>query len=53
MKKLIKNNKLGGVIVSDLNHTNYGSCLQAYATLKTVQNFGYELSFIKYIKNVA
>lgn len=50
MKKLIKNNKLGGVIVSDLNHTNYGSCLQAYATLKTVQNFGYELSFIKYIK---
>lgn len=42
--------KIGGVIVSDLNHTNYGSMLQAYATLKTVQNLGYELSFIKYKK---
>lgn len=42
--------KIGGVIVSDLNHTNYGSCLQAYATLKTVEGLGYELTFIKYKK---
>lgn len=42
--------KIGGVIVSDLNHTNYGSCLQAYATLKTVERLGYELTFIKYRK---
>lgn len=42
--------KIGGVIVSDLNHTNYGSMLQAYATLKTIQNLGYDLVFIKYKK---
>ena len=42
--------KIGGVIVSDLNHTNYGSALQAYATMKTVQEFGYDLTFIKYKK---
>lgn len=42
--------KIGGVIVSDLNHTNYGSMLQAYATLKTVQNLGYDFRFIKYKK---
>lgn len=42
--------KIGGVIVSDFNHTNYGSALQAYATMKTVQEFGYDLSFIRYKK---
>ena len=42
--------KIGGVIVSDLNHTNYGSALQAYATMKTVQELGYDLTFIKYKK---
>lgn len=42
--------KIGGVIVSDFNHTNYGSVLQAYATMKTVQEFGYDLTFIKYKK---
>lgn len=42
--------KIGGVIVSDLNHTNYGSALQAYATMKTIQGLGYNLSFIKYQK---
>lgn len=42
--------KIGGVIVSDYNHNNYGSALQAYATMKTVQDFGYDLSFIKYKK---
>lgn len=42
--------KIGGVIVSDFNHTNYGSCLQAYATLQIVKGFGYDLTFIKYKK---
>lgn len=42
--------KIGGVIVSDLDHTNYGSSLQAYATMKVVQEFGYDLFFIKYKK---
>ena len=46
----MNNRKIGGVIVSDLNHTNYGSALQAYATMKTVQSFGYDLTFIKYKK---
>lgn len=42
--------KIGGVIVSDLNHTNYGSALQAYATIKTVQELGYDLHIIRYVK---
>ena len=42
--------KIGGVIVSDMNHTNYGSALQAYATVKTVEELGYELSIIRYKK---
>ena len=46
----MKKRRIGGVIVSDLNHTNYGSCLQAYATLKVVQRLGCELEFIKYNK---
>ena len=43
--------KVGGVIVSGLEHTNYGSSLQAYATMKTVQNLGYDFTFIKYQKD--
>lgn len=46
----MKKKKIGGVIVSDLNHTNYGSALQAYATMRTVQEFGYDLTFIRYKK---
>ena len=42
--------RIGGVIVSDLNHTNYGSCLQAYATSRMIQGMGYDLTFIKYKK---
>lgn len=45
------NKKIGGVIVSYLDHTNYGSSLQAYATMKVVQNLGYDFTFIKYQKN--
>ena len=41
---------IGGVIVSYLEHTNYGSSLQAYATLKVVRDLGYDFTFIKYIK---
>ena len=47
----MKKKKIGGVIVSQFNHTNYGSCLQAYATLKTVTKAGYDLTFIHYHKN--
>lgn len=43
--------KIGGVIVSYLDHTNYGSSLQAYATMKVVQELGYDFTFIKYQKN--
>ncbi len=46
----MKKNKIGGVIVSDMNHTNYGSALQAYATVKTVQEMGYDFSIIRYKK---
>ena len=42
--------KVGAVIVSDLNHNNYGSALQAYATIKIVKNFGHDLTIIKYKK---
>ena len=41
---------IGAVIVCHLNHTNYGSCLQAYATIKMVQKFGYNISLIRYTK---
>lgn len=43
--------KIGGVIVSYIDHTNYGSSLQAYATMKIVQELGYDFTFIKYKKN--
>lgn len=43
--------KIGGVIVSYLEHTNYGSSLQAYATMKIVQALGYDFTFIKYQKH--
>lgn len=46
----MKRKKIGGVIVSQFNHTNYGSCLQAYATLRTVTKAGYDLTFIHYRK---
>jgi hypothetical protein len=46
----MKTEKIGGVIVSQFNHTNYGSCLQAYATLITVTKVGYDLTFIHYRK---
>lgn len=42
--------KVGAVIVSDLNHNNYGSALQAYATIKIVKKFGHDLTIIKYKK---
>ena len=42
--------KIGAVIVCQLNHTNYGSCLQAYATIQMVKRFGYDISLIRYIK---
>ena len=43
--------KIGGVVVSGLDHTNYGSSLQAYATMKVVQSYGYDFTFIKYQKD--
>lgn len=41
---------IGGVIVCQLNHTNYGSCLQAYATIQIVKRLGYNLTLIRYKK---
>ncbi len=46
----MKNKKIGGVVVTNFNHTNYGTFLQAYATLKTIQDLGYDLTFIRYVK---
>lgn len=42
--------KIGAVVVSQLNHTNYGSCLQAYATISIVQRLGYDITLIHYKK---
>lgn len=42
--------KIGAVIVSQLNHTNYGSCLQAYATINIVKRLGYDITLIHYKK---
>lgn len=42
--------RIGAVIVSHLNHTNYGSCLQAYATISIVKKLGYDITLIHYKK---
>ena len=46
----IKQKKIGCVIAYAKNHNNYGTSLQGYATLKKINDFGYDFEVIHYIK---
>lgn len=42
--------KIGYVIAFKKGHNNYGTSLQAYALLKVIQNLGYHVEIIDYVK---
>lgn len=42
--------KVGGVVIMHHNHNNYGTSLQGFATVKTIQNLGYPFRIIRYQK---
>ena len=44
--------KIGCVIAYNENHNNYGTSLQGYATLKKIQDLGYECEVIYYVKEL-
>ncbi|MDO5481843.1 MAG: polysaccharide pyruvyl transferase family protein [Bacteroidaceae bacterium] len=45
--------KIGCVISYTKNHNNYGTSLQAYAMLKKIQQLGYDIEVIHYIKQLS
>ncbi len=45
--------KIGCVIAYKKNHNNYGTSLQGYATVKTLENLGYECEIIIYHKQLS
>ncbi len=45
--------KIGCVIAYKKNHTNYGTSLQGYAMLKKIQQLGYDVEVINYIKHLS
>lgn len=47
------NKKIGCVIAYKKNHTNYGTALVGYALLKKLQQLGYEVEIIEYIKRLS
>lgn len=47
------NKKIGCVIAYKKNHTNYGTALVGYALLKKIQQLGYEVEIIHYIKRLS
>lgn len=44
------NKKIGCVIAYKKNHTNYGTSLVGYALIKKIQQLGYDIEVINYIK---
>lgn len=42
--------KVGGVIIMHPNHNNYGTALQGLASIKIIQELGYNLRIIRYRK---
>lgn len=44
--------RIGCVIAFRENHNNYGTSLQGYATIKKLQDLGYECEIINYIKKL-
>ena len=45
--------KIGCVIAYKKNHTNYGTSLVGYALVKKIQQLGYEVEIINYIKKLS
>lgn len=48
-----KQQKIGCVIAYANNHNNYGTSLQGYATLKKIQDLGYQVEVIRYNKKLS
>ena len=48
----MKNKKriVGGVVIMRPGHNNYGTSLQGFATVKTIEKLGYDLRIIRYNK---
>ena len=46
-------NKIGCVVAYSEGHNNYGTSLQSYATLKKIQELGYECEVIQYKKQLS
>ena len=49
----MRKSKIGCVIAYTKGHNNYGTSLQGYAMLKKIQQLGYEVEVIKYIKRLS
>lgn len=45
--------KIGCVIAYKKNHTNYGTSLVGYALLKKIEQLGYDVEVINYIKRLS
>lgn len=48
----MENKKIGCVIAYTEGHNNYGTSLQGYAMLKKIQQLGYEVEVIHYVKRL-
>lgn len=48
-----KPSKIGCVIAYKKNHTNYGTSLVGYALIKKLQQLGYEVEIINYVKRLS
>lgn len=49
----MEKNKIGCVIAYKKNHTNYGTSLVGYALVKKIQQLGYEVEIINYVKKLS
>lgn len=49
----MKKNKIGCVIAYKKNHTNYGTSLVGYSLIKKIQQLGYDVEIINYVKNLS
>ena len=49
----MNNKKIGCVIAYKRNHTNYGTSLVGYALVKKIQQLGYDVEIINYVKNLS
>lgn len=49
----MKKNKVGCVIAYKKNHTNYGTSLVGYALVKKIQQLGYDIEIINYVKKLS